>query len=111
MTRPPAASNKRVILVSGLIAPQPVVKTIREHFPGLRDRVPEGDAKQILAPGVDPTGWDTSRGEEVFGPGWRYVGLEEGVVDTVRSLLELEGKWAEWGSMRWNRGFDRSGES
>ena len=53
----------------------------------------EGDPEQLLPPGVDPTGWDTSRSHEVFGPDWEYIPLENSVVDTVRSMLEYEKKW------------------
>ncbi|KAJ4299894.1 hypothetical protein N0V90_005141 [Kalmusia sp. IMI 367209] len=94
LTRP-TASNKRIILVSGLISPQLVINTIRKHFPNLKDRVAEGQAEQLLPPGVDPTGWDTSRSYEIFSPGWSYIGLEESVVDTVKSLLEHEEVWKQ----------------
>jgi hypothetical protein len=59
----------------------------------LKDRIAEGNPKQILPKGVQPTGWDTSKNFEVFGEGWGYRGLEESVVDTVTSILELEKKW------------------
>lgn len=90
----PGASNKRILLVSGLITPQLVANTIRKHFPELRDRVAEGNPAQILPKGVNPTGWDVSRSQEVFGKDWNYRSLEESVVDTVRDILRHEDHWS-----------------
>ncbi|KAF2802312.1 NAD(P)-binding protein [Mytilinidion resinicola] len=89
----PAAGGKRNLLVAGLITPQLVANLIRKNFPELRERVAEGTPEQTLPKGVQPTGWDTSRNFEVFGPDWRYIGLEESLVDTVKSILELEKQW------------------
>ncbi|MCJ1390226.1 hypothetical protein MMC18_003084 [Xylographa bjoerkii] len=90
----PAASGQRILLISGLIAPQLVINTIRKHFPQLHGRVVEGEPAQILPKGNEPTGWDTSHSTEILGgKGWKYIGLEESVVDTVRSLLALEAGW------------------
>jgi hypothetical protein len=89
----PKASNQRIILVSDLITPQLIVNLIRKHFPQLNNRIEEGDPHQLLPKGVQPTGWDTSKSFEIFGAGWGYRGLEESLVDTVASLLELEKKW------------------
>lgn len=89
----PAASGKRIVLVSGLISPQLVINTIRKHFPEVKDRVIEGKPDQLLPPNVNPTGWDTSRSFEVFGKGWGYKDLDTSVADTVKSLLEHEKKW------------------
>ncbi|TVY78155.1 putative uncharacterized oxidoreductase [Lachnellula suecica] len=89
----PKAANQRIILVGGLITPQLVVNIIREHFPQLKDRTTKGTPSQILPKDVQPTGWDTSKSFEVFGEGWGYRGLEESLVDTVASILELEKKW------------------
>jgi hypothetical protein len=80
-------------LVSGLITPQLIVNTIRDHFPELKNRTFEGEPGKILPDGVHPTGWNTARSFEIFGPDWKYLGLEESVVDTVRSILELEKQW------------------
>ncbi|KAF2731371.1 NAD(P)-binding protein [Polyplosphaeria fusca] len=92
MTRP-AAANKRIILVSGVLSPQIIVNTIRKHFPKLADRVIEGHPEQLMPSGVDPTGWDTSRSKEVLG--LEYISIEQSIVDTVGSLLELEGEWGD----------------
>lgn len=92
MTAPDAAS-KRILLVSGLITPQLVVNTIREHFPELRDRVAKGTPDQIYVGREVPRGWDVSRSYEIFGDGWEYRGLEESLVDTVKDILEHEREW------------------
>jgi nucleoside-diphosphate-sugar epimerase len=89
----PKTANQRILLVAGLITPQFVTNLIQKHFPQLKDRRAEGNPKQILPKDVQPTGWDTSKSFEVFGEGWGYRGLEESVVDTVTSILELEKKW------------------
>ena len=89
----PGASNRRILLVSGVITPQLVANTIREKFPELKHRVPEGNRSQIYPKGVNPTGWNVSRSHEVFGKGWSYRGLEESVVDTVKDILRREEHW------------------
>lgn len=89
----PKAANQRIILVSELITPQLVVNLIRKHFPQLAGRIDKGNPDQILPKGVHPTGWDVSRSFEVLGEGWKYMGLEESLVDTVVCILDLEKKW------------------
>ncbi|PMD43886.1 NAD dependent epimerase/dehydratase [Hyaloscypha variabilis F] len=89
----PKAANQRIILVSDLITPQLVVNIIRKHFPQLHNRIAEGNPDQILPKGVHPTGWNRSKSFEIFGDGWGYVGLEKSLVDTVKSILDLEKKW------------------
>jgi hypothetical protein len=89
----PKASNQRIILVSGLNTPQLVTNLIRKIFPQLRDRTDVGNPQQMLPKGVKPMGWDTSKSFEIFGEGWGYKELEESLVDTVTSILELEKKW------------------
>jgi hypothetical protein len=89
----PKAANQRILLVSRLITPQLVINLIRKNFPQLHDRTAVGNPSQILPKGVQPTGWDTSKSFEMFGDGWEYKGLEESLVDTVTSILELEKKW------------------
>ena len=89
-----SASQHRILLVSGLLSPQLVANIIREKVPELRSRVIEGDPKQILPKGIKPTGWDTSKSNEILGGNrWRYIGLEQSVHDTVRSLQDLEKTW------------------
>ena len=87
------ASNKRIILVSGVITPQLVANTIRDKFPELKRRVAEGNRSQVFPNGVNPTGWDVSRSHEVFGKEWSYRNLEESVIDTVNDILRREKSW------------------
>lgn len=89
----PSAPNQRILLISGLIAPQLVANTIRKNFPQLRDRVPEGNPTQYLPPGVHPTGWDMRVSLDILAKGtkegkWEYRDLETSVTDTVRSMIE-----------------------
>ncbi|PYI09455.1 NAD dependent epimerase/dehydratase [Aspergillus sclerotiicarbonarius CBS 121057] len=89
----PAASNQRILLIAGLIAPQIVANTIRENFPQLKYRVPEGNPSQLLPPGVQPTGWDMRVSLDILAKGtkegrWNYVDVKTSVVDTVKSMLE-----------------------
>jgi hypothetical protein len=81
--------------VSGLITPQLVINIIRKRFPGLRGRIMEGHPEQVFPEGVEPTGWDTSKSQAIFGEEWHYTDLETSVVDTVECLLELEKGWGK----------------
>jgi hypothetical protein len=88
----PAASNQRILLISGLISPQLVANTIRENFPSLAKRVPEGNPSQILPPGVHPTGWDMKVSLDILAKDtesgkWDYVDLKTSIVDAVNSML------------------------
>ena len=96
----PGASNKRILLVSGVITPQLVANTIREYFPELKRRVPEGNRSQVFPKGVHPTGWDVSRSREVFGEEWSYRSLEESVADTVKDILRHEDSWNVTGTQQ-----------
>ncbi|KAF2821714.1 NAD(P)-binding protein [Ophiobolus disseminans] len=89
-----AASNKRILLVSGLVTPQMVINIIRKNFPELHDRVIEGISEKLIPDGVEPTDWDVRRSYEVFGETWKYIELEKTIVDTVRDVLNHEKKWA-----------------
>lgn len=89
----PAAANQRVLLISGLISPQLVANTIRENFPSLKDRVPEGNPSQLLPPGIHPTGWDMKLSLEILSKGrkggkWEYIDLKSSVVDAVQSMID-----------------------
>jgi nucleoside-diphosphate-sugar epimerase len=90
-----AASNKRILLVSGMITPQTIINIIRKNFPSLHSRVIEGNPAQLVPEGIEPTDWDVSRSFEIFGPDWKYIGLEKTVTDTVNNLLEHEAKWGK----------------
>lgn len=92
------ASGKRILQVSGLITPLLVCGIIGRNFPELRARLPtgwdgEGDG---LPEDLKPTGWDVSASSELLskaGKAWSYTGLEESVVDTMKSLLDWEKTW------------------
>jgi nucleoside-diphosphate-sugar epimerase len=89
----PAAGGRRILLISGLITPQLVVNIIRQNFPSLRDRVPEGKPSQILPDGVHPTGWDMRVSLDVLSKGredghWKYIQLEQSVTDAVQSMID-----------------------
>ena len=95
-----SASNKRILLVSGIITPQIVTNIIRTNFPELTRRMPEGNRSQIFPKGVNPRGWDVSRSHEVFGENWSYRSLEESVVDTVKDILRHEDIWNATGTQQ-----------
>ncbi|GFG00990.1 putative uncharacterized oxidoreductase C513.07 [Aspergillus lentulus] len=89
----PAAGGRRILLISGLITPQLVVNIIRQNFPSLRDRVPEGNSSQILPNGVHPTGWDMQVSLDILSKGregghWKYIPLEQSVTDAVQSMID-----------------------
>jgi hypothetical protein len=70
-----------------------VVNIIRENFPFLRSRVPEGEPSQILPKGIDPTGWDTQASLKILEKGangktWGFIDLKQSVVDTVQSFID-----------------------
>ena len=88
------ASNKRILVVSGLITPQLVATYIRERFPELKERVASGNPSRTVPEGVALLpGWDVSRSHEVFGASWSYRGLEESVADTVGDIVRHEREW------------------
>jgi hypothetical protein len=89
-----AASNKRILLVSGLITPQIIINIIQQNFPELHGRVIGGIPEKLIPDGVEPTDWDVRRSFEVFGETWRYIELKKTIVDTVRDLLDHEKRWA-----------------
>ncbi|ESZ92585.1 hypothetical protein SBOR_7002 [Sclerotinia borealis F-4128] len=95
----PLMAHKRNIISSGPLSPQLVVNAIRKNFPELEGRLPEGgDEKQVFPKGLHPTPLDHHRSLEIFrqakGPAWKYKTLDESIVETVKSLLELEQKWS-----------------
>lgn len=88
-----AASNQRILLIAGLISPQLVANIIREKFPSLRQKVPEGNPNQLLPKNVHPTGWDMRVSLDILAQGtkerkWNYRSLEQSVVDAVNSMIE-----------------------
>ncbi len=81
-----AAKNKRFFVTAGNFSHQDIAQVIRKDFPEYRDGLPEG-VKGGEYPDGGHYGYDNSRTREVLGVEFR--GLEESVVDTVKSLKEL----------------------
>ncbi|KAF7872932.1 uncharacterized protein EAF02_009003 [Botrytis sinoallii] len=96
----PRMANKRHIISSGPLSPQLVVNVIRNNFPELEGRLPKGgDEKEVFPKGLRPTQLNNARSLEtirqVKGQDWNFKNLEQSIVGSVKSLLELE---QEWGS-------------
>ncbi|KAG9558940.1 putative cinnamoyl-CoA reductase, partial [Aureobasidium melanogenum] len=89
----PEASNQRFAVTSGNFTYQRVCDIIRAKFPELKDKVPEGNPGEAYP---DFFGLSNEKAKKVLG--MQFIGLEEMVVDTVKSLLELEKAAGENGS-------------
>ena len=88
----PGAAGMRFFVTAGYFSNKELAEIIAKNFPELSDKVPTGDA---LKPGDYPEGgpehsvrFDNSRVREVLG--LKFRGLEECVVDTVKSLQAVE---------------------
>ena len=85
------AGGKRFFIVGGHFCNKQIAEIIGEEFPGLRDKLPSGEA---LKPGDFPEkgtyGFDNSRSKKVLG--LTYRPLRESIVDTVKSLQAVEAK-------------------
>ncbi|KZF19772.1 NAD(P)-binding protein [Xylona heveae TC161] len=79
------AGNQRYFLASSTFTYQQVCDIIRENFPELRNRVPEGTPN---APLPDMFKVDHSKAERDLDIHFRS--LKDTIVDTVKNLLELE---------------------
>jgi len=86
------AANKRFFVTAGYFSNRQLAQIVAEKFPEYKDKVPRGEA---LKSGDFPEGgpekvvrYDNSRVKEVLGV--RFRGLEESVVDTVKSLQAVE---------------------
>jgi nucleoside-diphosphate-sugar epimerase len=80
----PDAANKRFFVVSGYFSNREIIQIIKKNFPEYKDKLPSDST-----PGGDyPEGGifkvDNSRSKEVLG--LKYRGLEECIVDTVKSF-------------------------
>ncbi|AEO67349.1 uncharacterized protein THITE_2144733 [Thermothielavioides terrestris NRRL 8126] len=86
----PAAGSKRFYVVGGYFSNAQIVGVVRKRFPALRDRLP-GEDEEAAAEDFPRDHWrfDNARSREVLG--LEYRGLEESVVDTVRSILAFQG--------------------
>ncbi|GJD04508.1 NAD dependent epimerase/dehydratase [Colletotrichum higginsianum IMI 349063] len=86
VTKPDAGGNRFVIGAGG-VSNQKIANVLRERFPELRHRIPEGDpAKAALPEGI--FGLDPSLAGRVLG--LEYKSLEDTIVDTATPIVELE---------------------
>jgi nucleoside-diphosphate-sugar epimerase len=85
----PDAGGKRFYVVSGHFSNKRLADVIRGRFPELDDKLPpEGVAVDDFPD--DVYGFDNRRSREVLGI--EYRGLDESVVDTVRSILDWQAR-------------------
>lgn len=80
------AANQRFFVTGGLYTYQAICDILRDRFPEIRDKVPEGKPGCRLE--ADVYRLDTSKAKRVLGLTFRS--LEECVVDTAKSLLHIE---------------------
>ncbi|PGH08395.1 hypothetical protein GX51_01221 [Blastomyces parvus] len=84
------AAGQRFFVTAGNFCNRQIAEIVSEEFPGLREKLPVGDA---LKPGEFPAegsvGYNNAKSREVLG--LEYRPLKETVVDTVRSLLAIQG--------------------
>jgi len=80
----PEAGGNRFLLTAGHYSNAEIASIIRANFPHLSSKLPE-ELKSDLP--EDVYGIDNSRSKDILGI--RYRSLEESVVDTTKSLLEL----------------------
>ena len=85
----PEAGGKRFYIVGGFFSNPKLAGIIRKSYPELEDKLPsrELEAQSEDFPD-DHWAFDVSRSKEVLG--LQYRGLEESVVDTVKSMLQME---------------------
>ncbi|RDX55168.1 NAD(P)-binding protein [Lentinus brumalis] len=83
--------NKRFIVAAPVPAVYTeVVKYVAEKYPELRDRLPTLENAPPLPGPLSKS--DTTRAREVLGIK-EYIGLEETLDETIKSLLEVEKSW------------------
>ena len=80
------ATSQRFLVIGGSYSYQMICDILRMEFPEIRDRVPEGEPGSGL--GADVYKVDCSKAKKVLG--LRFRSLEECIVDTGRSLLDVE---------------------
>ncbi|KLJ13171.1 dihydroflavonol-4-reductase [Blastomyces silverae] len=84
------ATSQRFFVTEGNFYNRQIVDIISEEFPELREKLPVGDALkpgEFLAEGF--FGYNNEKSREVLG--LEYRPLRESVVDTVKSLLAIQG--------------------
>lgn len=87
----PQAGGHRFFVSKGYYSYQQFVDILREAIPEIKGRIPEGETGRRID-AADVYGTEVERSERVLG--LKYSGLNETIVDTARSLLELEKKRA-----------------
>ncbi|KAK8125621.1 uncharacterized protein PG998_001380 [Apiospora kogelbergensis] len=84
----PEAGGQRFYLVGGHFSNQHIAAAVARRFPQLQDRLPVDIGAEHDDLPADVYGFDNGKSRRVLGI--EYRGLEESVVDTVRSILAHE---------------------
>lgn len=80
----PEAAGKRFFITAGKFSNKEIAEVIRKNFPDLESQLPGKDVKGGDYPSGGTYGYDNSRTIQVLGI--KFKGLEESIVDTVKSL-------------------------
>jgi nucleoside-diphosphate-sugar epimerase len=83
----PEAANKRFFITEGSFSNREISEIIRKNFPELESQLPAEDTKGGDFPEAGIYGFDNSRTINVLGI--KFRGLEESIVDTVKSLQNV----------------------
>lgn len=83
----PEAGGKRFLAAAGPYSNAQIASIIREKFPEMQDRIP----RQDVAP-KDEVGFTVDCGPMTNILGVKFRSLEEATVDTVKSLLKVQGE-------------------
>ncbi|KAJ5032932.1 uncharacterized protein L3040_009521 [Drepanopeziza brunnea f. sp. 'multigermtubi'] len=83
----PGAANKRFFFTAGYFTNKEICEIIRKNFPEYKDQLPGVDVKGGDRPAEGLYGWSNERSVEVLGI--KFRGLEESIVDLVKSLKEV----------------------
>ncbi|KAI1270536.1 hypothetical protein F5Y18DRAFT_368608 [Xylariaceae sp. FL1019] len=81
----PSAGGQRFFVVGGKFSNKEIAEIIRDEFPDLREKLPQGDAlRSGDYPAQGSYGFDNTRSKQVLG--LTYRPLKESIVDAVKSL-------------------------
>ncbi|RDW62282.1 NAD(P)-binding protein-19 [Coleophoma cylindrospora] len=83
----PEASNQRFIICAGRISSQNICDLLREAFPELSERTPEGKKGD---PGLSPTAYTCSSQRAMDTLGIQFRSPKETFVELAKQLLEIE---------------------
>lgn len=83
----PEAGGKRFFITAGYFSNKEIIDIIRKNFPEYADQLPAEDVKGGDYPAAGVYKYDNSRVKEVLGI--KFKGLEECIVDTVKSLKDV----------------------